>query len=64
MTFSLVFISWFLKKIDLKAKRITLRTDSAAPSGDQESYTMFFPWPPLEAGLSNSTLCVLFARCL
>jgi hypothetical protein len=36
------------------AKKLTLKIDSAALSGGQVklTYFMYFPWPPLEAGLS------------
>jgi hypothetical protein len=41
---------------------LTLRIDSAVSSGNQGeiTYFIYFPWPPLEAGLYISKFCSLF----
>jgi hypothetical protein len=46
-------------------KRRKLKINSAAPSGGEEklTYFMYFPSPPLEAGLSISTFCFFLVTC-
>jgi hypothetical protein len=49
---SFAFVNSF-SKIIFNKKKLMLRIDSAASSGGQEklTYSKYFPWPPLEAGV-------------
>jgi len=46
-----------VKKTCFFKKRLKLGFDSAASIGGQGNY---FPWPPLEAALPTSKICLLF----
>jgi hypothetical protein len=50
---SFVFINFFSKIVFGQKKALTLKTETVASSGGQRKVThfMYFPWPPLEAGL-------------
>jgi hypothetical protein len=61
MAISFVFIDSFSKTV-FEQKKIMLKINSAASNRSQGklTYLMYFPWPPLETGLSISTiLCYL-----
>jgi hypothetical protein len=53
----------FFKKIGVK-KKPPLKMYCISSSGGQwtPAYFVYFPWPPLEAGLSISTFSVSFIR--
>jgi hypothetical protein len=56
-TYIACLANWFLlKELFFFLKRLSLDTDSANSNEDQQKLTYFtyFPWPPLEAGLSAS----------
>ena len=52
----------FLLKEFINKKKCKVKIDSSVSSGGQEklAYFVYFPWPPLEIGLSLSSFWFLF----